>query len=123
VKFQVLTLQASNLTSEDLTLTILAPASFTPPPVLSQNSALSSPMSPFVGVHPTQRMSSISHFAEKQKRNASQTLSSDEQAVPIADMIPATALTCTHLWLHSRVPLGYLPGLLTVSVFQLLFHI
>ncbi|KAI7979564.1 hypothetical protein LOK49_Contig304G00001 [Camellia lanceoleosa] len=47
---QVLTLQASNLLSEDLTLTVLAPTSFTSPPsVLSLNSAPSTPMSPFVG--------------------------------------------------------------------------
>ncbi|XAR64746.1 hypothetical protein NMG60_11008554 [Bertholletia excelsa] len=41
---QVLTLQASNLTSEDLTLTVLAPASFTSPrSVVSLNSSPSTP--------------------------------------------------------------------------------
>lgn len=45
---QILTLQASNLTSEDLTLTVLAPASFTSPSVVSLNSP-TTPKSPFVG--------------------------------------------------------------------------
>ncbi|KAJ1386027.1 hypothetical protein SESBI_41158 [Sesbania bispinosa] len=45
---QILTLQASNLTSEDLTLTVLAPASFTSSSVVSLNSPMT-PTSPFIG--------------------------------------------------------------------------
>ncbi|KAH8495204.1 hypothetical protein H0E87_018404 [Populus deltoides] len=48
---QVLALRASNLTSEDLTLTVLAPASFTSPPsVGSLSSSPTTPMSSFVGL-------------------------------------------------------------------------
>ncbi|VFQ66714.1 unnamed protein product [Cuscuta campestris] len=46
---QVLTLQASNLTSEDLTMTVLAPASLTSPPSLMSLSSPTSPASPFFG--------------------------------------------------------------------------
>lgn len=114
---QVLTLQASNLTSEDLTLTILAPASVTSPPsVLSLNSAPSSPMSPFAGFATTQKLSTVSCVAENQKQNAAQSLPFAEQAVPIADVIPTTALSCTHLWLQSRVPLGCIPSQSTATI-------
>ena len=101
LNFQVLTLQASNLTSEDLTLTILAPASFTPPPsVLSLNSTPSSPMSPFNGYAITERLSAVAQLAES--RSGAQPFFSDSQAAPV----PITASSCTHLWLHSSIPLG-----------------
>ncbi|KAL2903281.1 hypothetical protein RDABS01_001991 [Bienertia sinuspersici] len=113
---QVLTLQASNLTPEDLTLTILAPASFTPPPsVLSLNSTPSSPISPFNGFGTTQRLSTVTRLAEKQIESGSRSLS-DQQAVPVADVIPTTALNCTHLWLHSRIPLGCVPSQSTAKI-------
>ncbi|KAK9750832.1 hypothetical protein RND81_02G225300 [Saponaria officinalis] len=112
---QVLTLQASNLTSEDLTLTILAPASFTPPPsVLSLNSPSSPPS--LVAFSATQRLSSIAPLAENKSQNGTQSLSLDEQTVPVADAIPMTALSCTHLWLHSRVPLGCVPSHSTATI-------
>ena len=120
---QVLTLQASNLTSEDLTLTVLAPASFTSPPsVVSLNSSPTSPMSPFVGFteftgsangdkrfSAVQRLGSapVSSVNQKQNGNAgARSVSFNEQASPISDVIPASGLGCTHLWLQSRVPLG-----------------
>ncbi|KAF8401958.1 hypothetical protein HHK36_012909 [Tetracentron sinense] len=124
---QVLTLQASNLTSEDLTLTVLAPASFTSPPsVVSLNSAPSTPMSPFVGLSEfsgrvggerrstgVQRLSSVPLVSENQKQSASsgaRSLSLDEQTVSVSDVIPSTGLGCTHLWLQSTVPLGCVPS-------------
>ncbi|XVF43052.1 hypothetical protein PTKIN_Ptkin02bG0010000 [Pterospermum kingtungense] len=93
---QVLTLQASNLTPENLTMTVLAPASFTSPPsVVSLNSSSASPISPFV----------------KQNGDAGASLTSlNEQLTPIADFIPTSGLGCTHLWLQSRVPLGCVPA-------------
>ncbi|XP_073526068.1 uncharacterized protein [Phyllobates terribilis] len=88
---QVLTLQASNLTLEDLTLTVLAPTSITSPPsVVTLNSNPSSP--------------------------TTKSLSLDEQTVPISDVIPTTALGCNHLWLQSRVPLGCVPSQSTATV-------
>lgn len=113
---QVLTLQASNLTSEDLTLTILAPASLTSPSVLSLTSAPSSPTSPFVGTGATERPGTVPRLAENQKPSATQSLTFEEQAVPAADAIPTTAMRCTHLWLHSRVPLGCVPSQSTATI-------
>ncbi|XP_043707010.1 uncharacterized protein LOC122656516 isoform X2 [Telopea speciosissima] len=128
--FQVLTLQASNLTSEDLTLTVLAPASFcSPPTVVSLNSAPSSPMSPFVGFSEggrlggdrhasvVQRLSSTPVVSENKKESAgsgARSVSFDEQS--ISDVIPSTGLGCTHLWLQRRVPLGCVPSQSTATV-------
>ncbi|KAK9276495.1 hypothetical protein L1049_006029 [Liquidambar formosana] len=130
---QVLTLQASNLTSEDLTLTVLAPASFTSPPsVVSLNSAPSTPMSPFTGFseftgkvngerHGTamQRLSSAPLVSENQRQNGdggARSVSFNEQAVAISDVIPSTGLGCSHLWLQSRVPLGRVPSQSTATI-------
>lgn len=120
---QVLTLQASNLTSEDLTLTVLAPASFTSPPsVVSLNSSPSTPLSPFVGFSEftgkassekrgstTQRLSSAPLMSESQRQNGdgrAHFASFNDQGAPVSDVIPSTGLGCSHLWLQSRVPLG-----------------
>lgn len=103
----MLTLQASNLTEEDLTLTILAPASLTSPPsILSLNSSPSSPMSPFMGL---QRLNSVPNASDTQKQSGEdgrRSASFSEQAVSVSDVIPSNSLGCTHLWLQSRVPLG-----------------
>ena len=119
---QVLTLQASNLTTKDLTLTVLAPASFTSPPsLMTLNSAPSSPMSPFLGFSEFSaqicekqataipRQTSAPMLLENQKENgdaAVHSVSSSEKAIPLFDVIPSSGLGCTHLWLQSRVPLG-----------------
>ncbi|KAK6251743.1 hypothetical protein QUC31_013463 [Theobroma cacao] len=118
---QVLTLQASNLTPEDLTMTVLAPASFTSPPsVVSLNSSPTSPMSPFVGfselagkASSVHKLSSMSTASENLKQNGdagARFTSFNEQLTPIADVIPTSGLGCTHLWLQSRVPLGCVPA-------------
>ncbi|KNA22632.1 hypothetical protein SOVF_032600 [Spinacia oleracea] len=114
---QALTLQASNLTSEDLTLIILAPASVTPAPsVLSLNSTPSSPMSPFRGFATTQRLGTVTRSTEDKSPSGAQSLSSDQQGISVADVIPTTASSCTHLWLHSRVPLGCVPSQSTAKI-------
>ncbi|KAL1125647.1 hypothetical protein V6Z11_A13G056700 [Gossypium hirsutum] len=119
---QVLTLQASNLSDEDLTMTVLAPTSLTSPPsVVSLNSSPTTPMSPFVGfselagkaggerrtaVH---KLGSMPSLSENQKQNGdagAKFTSSNAQLTPTADFIPTSGLGCTHLWLQSRVPLG-----------------
>ncbi|XWS69764.1 hypothetical protein CRYUN_Cryun04dG0207000 [Craigia yunnanensis] len=130
---QVLTLQASNLTPEDLTMTVLAPTSFTSPPsVVSLNSSPISSMSPFVGfselagktsrerrssaVH---RLSSMPTVSENEKQNGdagARFTSSNEKLTPIADFIPTSGLGCTHLWLQSRVPLGCVPAQSTATI-------
>ncbi|KAL5724684.1 hypothetical protein ACHQM5_007911 [Ranunculus cassubicifolius] len=132
---QVLTLQASNLTAEDLTLTVLAPASLTSPPsVVSLSSTPSTPMSPFVGfsefagkssgerrntgVH---RQSSMPHGSEKKNKEkpsgSIRSISFDEHTVSgSSDVVPASGLGCTHLWLQSAVPLGCVPSQSTATV-------
>lgn len=124
---QVLTLQASNMTSEDLTLTVLAPASITSPPsVVSLNSSPTSPMSPFVGfaeftgsisgdkrTSAIHRLSSAPVLSGNQKQNGNagaRSVSFNEQGSSISDVIPCSGLGCTHLWLQSRVPLGCVPS-------------
>ncbi|TKY69729.1 hypothetical protein E2542_SST06011 [Spatholobus suberectus] len=117
---QILTLQASNLTCEDLTLTVLAPASFTSPlSVVSLNSP-TTPMSPFIGcseflgrvnaergIGATQGQSFTSVFKDNEK----QSYDGKAQAVSMSDeVIPSSGLSCTHLWLQSRVPLGCIPS-------------
>ncbi|XP_012573933.1 uncharacterized protein [Cicer arietinum] len=123
---QVLTLQASNLTSEDLTLTVLAPASFTSPPsVVSLNSPVT-PVSPFIGftdflgringerhIGAAQGQSFISLVKENEKQSDDvrpQTVSTNN------DVVPSSGLSCTHLWLQSRVPLGCIPSQSTATI-------
>ncbi|KAA3460768.1 Heat-inducible transcription repressor HrcA [Gossypium australe] len=120
---QVLTLQASNLTPEDLTMTVLAPASFTSPPsVVSLNSYPTTPLSPFIGFSDlagkasserhnsaVKRFSSMPTVSENQKQNGdarTRFTSSNEQLTTISNFIPTSYWGCTHLWLQSRVPLG-----------------
>lgn len=117
---QVLTLQASNLTSQDLTMTVLAPASLTSPPsVVSLSTSPTSPMSPFIGssdftervsidkqITAAQSNSLVSVNQVPEGKNLSQSVSFSERATPIPDVLPNGNLGCTHLWLQSRVPLG-----------------
>ncbi|KAE8682986.1 protein TWIN LOV 1-like isoform X1 [Hibiscus syriacus] len=109
---QVLTLQASNLSPEDLTMTVFAPTSFTSPPSVVSLNSPTAPRSPFVG---------FSELAgKKENGNASNArarfTSSNEQLTQIADFIPTSGLGCTHLWLQSRVPLGCVPARSTATI-------
>ncbi|KAJ8773769.1 hypothetical protein K2173_006419 [Erythroxylum novogranatense] len=126
---QILTLQASNLTSEDLTLTVLAPASFIPPRSLgSLSSPPSTPMSPFDSLPKStgtitdaamQRLSSAPHTSESCEKNDDGgvlPVSFNDQFSPISDVIPISGLGCTHLWLQSRVPLGCVPAQSTSTI-------
>ncbi|WZZ28832.1 hypothetical protein YC2023_012233 [Brassica napus] len=130
---QILTLQASNLTPEDLSLTVLAPASFTSPPsVVSLNSTPTSPVSPFLG------FSEFTERVQSEKRNT--TARRKVQSLPSmplettrteattndemnsassnnpSDVVPNRGLGCTHLWLQSRVPLGCVPSKSTATI-------
>lgn len=123
---QVLTLQASNLTSEDLTLTVVAPiSSNSSPSIMSLNSGPTSPMSPFFGFPEfpgklaldkqgtaLQRLSSLPTAHESQKDSeASEKRSIYVGARPgTSDVISSTDMGCTHLWLQSTVPLGCIPA-------------
>ncbi|KAK7362173.1 hypothetical protein VNO77_04277 [Canavalia gladiata] len=123
---QVLTLQASNLTSEDLTLTVLAPASFTSPPSVVSLNSPTIPMSPFIGF--TEFLGRISgerhsgatqgqSFTSLVKENEKQSDDGRPQTVSANDdVIPSSGLSCTHLWLQSRVPLGCIPSQSTATI-------
>ncbi|XP_076894248.1 uncharacterized protein LOC143546464 [Bidens hawaiensis] len=123
---QVLTLEASNMTNEDLTLTLLAPSlhnsplggvTFSPP----------SPMGPFDNNNTNNMQNSALHGL----RPASKVLDQrpgegddrshtpgnfNEKTIPISDVIPRSNLGRTHMWLKSRVPLGCVPSRSTVTV-------
>ncbi|KAJ4831799.1 hypothetical protein Tsubulata_017010 [Turnera subulata] len=122
---QVLTLQASNLTSEDLTMTVLAPASFTAPP--SVGSLGSSPTTPISSLVVLPESPSIANGErdggkatfglENQKQNVDGgVIYLAEQSSPLSDVIPSTGFGCTHLWLQSRVPLGCVPAHSTATI-------
>ncbi|XP_010549052.1 PREDICTED: uncharacterized protein LOC104820344 [Tarenaya hassleriana] len=131
---QVLTLQASNLSSEDLSLTVLAPTSFaSPPSVVSLNSTPTSPVSPFLGFSEfTERVQSEKRGSMMRKLNSlppialkAQTASIDsegrsasfnERPSNPSDVVPKSGLGCTHLWLQSRVPLGCVPSQSTATI-------
>ncbi|KAK4762817.1 hypothetical protein SAY86_008585 [Trapa natans] len=121
---QVLTLQASNMTSEDLTMTILAPASFTSPPsVVSLNSSPTSPISPLMGITEfSGKFGSLMQkplSAENQKRTGTDksiSISFNNQGSPMSDAILSSDQNCTHLWLQSRVPLGRVPSHTTATI-------
>ncbi|KAJ6313300.1 hypothetical protein OIU77_014749 [Salix suchowensis] len=116
---QVLALRASNLTSEDLTLTVLAPASFTSPPsVGSLSSSPTTPMSSFVGLPESIGIITGEKYGSAVQALTSVTTTSEiiEQSSPISDVISSTGLGCTHLWLQSRVPLGCVPAQSTATI-------
>lgn len=120
---QVLTLQASNMTLDDLTLTVLAPTSFTSPP--SVLSLSNSPVSPFsastelasdrrVAVAHGQNSVSLKHGHKVE--DDPQSVSFNEQTLPMPDGVPNSDMGCSHLWLQSRVPLGCVPSQSTATV-------
>ncbi|XP_031122578.1 uncharacterized protein LOC116025486 [Ipomoea triloba] len=127
---QVLTLQASNLTSEDLTMTVRAPGSFTSPPsVLSLSSSPTSPLSPFLGssefterlnndkqAAAVQRLSSTSESKVHELKGHSRAVSFNEKAISLPNVLPTNDLGCTHLWLQSKVPLGCIPSQSTATI-------
>ncbi|CAN0924147.1 hypothetical protein LINGRAHAP2_LOCUS33990 [Linum grandiflorum] len=121
---QVLTLRASNLTSEDLTLTVLAPSSFTAPP--SVGSLISTPatqMDSTIGAPGAtrKRMDRAGSKMHSRMVSAPAALEQlDEEGLDtqssIPDVISSTGRGCTHLWLQSRVPLGCVPANSTFTI-------
>ncbi|RAL40068.1 hypothetical protein DM860_008208 [Cuscuta australis] len=125
---QVLTLQASNLTSEDLTMTVLAPASLTSPPSVMSLSSPTSPASPFFGSRFSEKLDARQDASRKSDSSAlvskvldaskghKRAVSFDERVISIPDVHPSRDSGCTHLWLQSRVPLGCVPSQSTATV-------
>lgn len=111
----MLTLQASNLTSEDLTLTVLAPvASNSSPSVMPLNSASTTPQSSglseiMVRTSGLQKLSSMPLERESQKENneiGQRSTSLAQRTGATSDVMSGSDLGCNHLWLQSSVPLG-----------------
>lgn len=105
---QVITLEASNVTNEDLTLTLLAPPSLTYPSVVSLTCSPPSPMSPFDDRQITDvlQRNDLGHTSD----------SFNEKMIAISDALPRSDLGHTHMWLKSRVPLGCVPSRSRVTV-------
>ncbi|XP_051144407.1 uncharacterized protein LOC127260620 isoform X2 [Andrographis paniculata] len=125
---QVLTLQASNMTFDDMTLTFLAPTSYRSPSEMSNN-ATSSHLSlrassmdiadkvksdKHEGV--VHSLSSASVNQGEDNEDDPQSASVKETPLPQFGMGPVNDLRCTHLWLQSRVPLGCLPSQSTATI-------
>ncbi|KAJ6845472.1 uncharacterized protein M6B38_287115 [Iris pallida] len=121
---QVLTLQASNLTSEDLTLTVLAPiSSNSSPSVLPLSPA---PRGSLVGFPEitgrtggVQRVSSMPVERESQKdiaNSGKRSISLAQRTGATSDIMPSSDSGCTHLWLQSKVPLGCVPACSSATV-------
>ncbi|GER41450.1 hypothetical protein STAS_18158 [Striga asiatica] len=94
---QVLTLQASNMTPDNLTLTVLAPASFTSPSVVPLSGS------------PTTTLGTFSPSAGLIERVNTDMQGQNVEDGPVSEA-PNSDLGCTHLWLQSRVPLGCVPS-------------
>ncbi|PKA52281.1 hypothetical protein AXF42_Ash010177 [Apostasia shenzhenica] len=123
---QVLTLHASNLSSEDLTLTILAPLSSSSPSVVPLSSTPTTPTNTLGAFSEfferatgdrtstsMQRLSSMPNVIDSQRVNdasGKRCVSIAQRGSTATDFISSTDLGCTHLWLQSSVPLGCVPA-------------
>ncbi|XP_076922473.1 uncharacterized protein LOC143584271 [Bidens hawaiensis] len=119
---QVLTLEASNMTNEDLTLTLLAPSLHNSPLGAVTFSPLS-PMGPFDNnmqnsalhrLHPASKV--LDQRPGEGDDRSHKPDSFNEKTIPISDVLPRSNLGRTHMWLKSRVPLGCVPSRSTVTV-------
>ncbi|XP_047960672.1 uncharacterized protein LOC125205654 [Salvia hispanica] len=92
---QAVSVQASNMTLDDLTLTIMTPA---PAPAPSK--------------------SHLSSFPNQVKvtKDRPRADSISNQLAPLFDVTPSSDLSCTHLCMQTRVPLGCVPSQSTVAV-------
>lgn len=134
---QVLTLQATNLTEDNLNLTVLAPASMASlPSVVSMNSTPSTPcVSSYMGFSegkgragildtedggivtlPKLRSMSLPSVRPIETITGMTPLILKEQNISAADIMADSNSACTHLWLQSTVPLGCVPSLSTKTV-------
>jgi len=134
---QVLTLQATNLTEDNLNLTVLAPASMaSPPSVVSMNSTPSTPcINSYVnfsegkgrtgildtedgGLAALPRLQSMPLPSVRpiESITGMTPLTLKEQNISAADIMADSNSACTHLWLQSTVPLGCVPSLSTKTV-------
>ncbi|KAL8227533.1 hypothetical protein R6Q57_015117 [Mikania cordata] len=119
---QVLTLEASNMTNEDLTLTLLAPSLLDSPSVASLKPSPKSPLSP---INNNLQNSALHRLCSASKVLGQRSDEGDDHSrtpgtfkdktVLISDLFPRSDLGSTHMWLKSRVPLGCVPSRSTVT--------
>ncbi|KAL6843141.1 hypothetical protein ACP4OV_026854 [Aristida adscensionis] len=110
---QVLTLEATNMTSENLTLTVLAPEASGSSSVVSLNSAPTTPNSSYDGVNESAKRSGLGKhgFGFRNSVLAGSPKESDNGGNKMS-----SASGCTHLWLQSAVPLGCVPARSSTTV-------
>lgn len=114
---KVLTLKATNLTTEDLTFTVLAPEIPTSPSVLSLSSTPRTPMNSYATFHDYAGSSvPIATKSQKESCDDGKTSSSVERTAMMSDVILSNSAGFTHLWLQSAVPLGCIPARSSATV-------
>ncbi|KAG8073503.1 hypothetical protein GUJ93_ZPchr0006g40765 [Zizania palustris] len=103
---QVLTLEATNMTSENLTVTVLALETSGSSSVVSLNSAPTTPNSSYDNLNESVRRSGLGKHRAGFRRLNSVPAGSPKESDNGGNRI-STSGSCTHLWLQSAVPLGY----------------
>ncbi|XP_062202209.1 uncharacterized protein LOC133904721 isoform X2 [Phragmites australis] len=112
---QVLTLEATNMTSENLTLTVLASEASGSSSVVSLNSAPTTPNNPYDGLNESAKKSGLGKHRIGFRRLNSVLAGSPKESDSGGNRM-STASGCTHLWLQSAVPLGCVPARSSTTV-------
>ena len=94
------------MTSENLTLTVLAPEASGSSSVVSLNSAPPTPNDSYDGVNESSKRSGLGKQEIGFRRLNSVLATSPKESDNAGNRI-SNASGCTHLWLQSAVPLGY----------------
>lgn len=111
---QILTLEATNMTSENLTLTVLAPEASGSSSVVSLNSSPTTPNGSFDGVNESAKRSGVGKDGIGFRRLNS-VLATPKEGDNGGNRM-SNASGCTHLWLQSAVPLGCVPARSSTTV-------
>ncbi|CAM0870820.1 unnamed protein product [Alopecurus aequalis] len=112
---QVLTLEATNMTSENLTLTVLAPEASGSSSVVSLNSAPTTPDGSNDNLNESTRKSGSGKHETHFRRLDSVVAGSPKESDNGGNRM-STSAGCTHLWLQSAVPLGCVPARSSTTV-------
>ncbi|KAG0520864.1 hypothetical protein BDA96_08G110900 [Sorghum bicolor] len=112
---QILTLEATNMTSENLTLNVLAPEASGSSSVVSLNSAPTTPNGSFDGVNESAKRSGLGKHGIGFRRLNSVLATSPKEGDNGGNRM-SNASGCTHLWLQSAVPLGCVPARSSTTV-------
>jgi hypothetical protein len=94
------------MTSENLTLTVLAPEASGSSSVVSLNSAPTTPNGSYDNLNESARKSGLGKQETGFRRLNSVVAGSPKESDNGGNRI-STSAGCTHLWLQSAVPLGY----------------